>query len=161
MIMKRNETAERLIELLLQESGTEKGRAIILRVVCAVDDDRAKKVVSECEELLSYNQYLTREEAENAVSSFVNFDGSKGAHWPNIGSIENLLASRDMPIDVRPNYNRWAWYAAMNMVWSDEWGALSEHVPQEDEAAVCAGITKARLLDPDNKFNVRRYFCVD
>lgn len=57
-------------------------------------------------------------------------------------------------------YNRWAFFAVLNMIWSDDWGVLRNYASPEQEARVCAELAQAKLEDKDKVFSVRKYFDV-
>lgn len=152
---------ERLLGLLREGLGSELGRSVVMRIVSNIGDDEIRRIVGECEEMARYRNWLSEREAADIVTGFVNLDGSKGPHWSDPDSMFSAVEALGISPDNAPNWNRWAWYATMNMVWSDEWGVLSAHIDQSEETRVCAELTKARLEDPDEGFNVRRYFRLD
>lgn len=152
-------TKARILALLA--ASPDSGSSVILGMAGILDERKAAQIVSECEEMARYRNWLSREEAVAVVSGFVNLDGSKGPHWKDAETMFASVETLGVPPDNAPCWNRWAWFATMNMIWSDEWGVLSSRIGQSEEARVCAELTKARLNDPDGGFNVRRYFRLD
>lgn len=157
-IMERNMTAERFIGLLRDRIESESGRAIVLKMVASMSEDNAKALADECEDLVRFREYLSEDEALEIVRNFVNFDGSRGGHWEDPDETFRVLESLGIRYEEEGEYNRWAFYAVMNMVWSDEWGILHNYIAQDQEPRVCAELAQARLEDRDKVFSVRKYF---
>lgn len=151
----------RILSLLAERAGSESGRTIVLKIAEGLDDSKASMIITECEEMVRYRNWLSEREAIDIVTGFVNLDNSKGPHWKDAGAMFDAVETLGISPDCLSKWNRWAWYATINMVWSDEWGVLSAHIDQSEELRVCAELTKARLNDPDGGFNVRRYFGLD
>lgn len=158
-IMDRIENiAERFIELLRDRIDSESGHTIVMKMLDSIDKDEVCGLISECEDMIKYRDFLSEDEAKDIVSDFVNFDGSKGAHWNDPDSMFRALTSLDIDYDVCGEYNKWAFFAVMNMIWSDEWGVLRNYADQDKEVRLCAELAVARLEDKDKVFSVRRYF---
>lgn len=157
--MERNErTAERFISLLRERMEDESGRAIVLKLVSRMDGNDASELADECEDMVRFRDYLSEGEAHGIMRGFVNFDGSKGAHWDNDEAVFRLLDGLGIDYEAEGEYNRWAFLAVMNMIWSDEWGVLRNYASADQEARVCAELAVSRLEDRDRVFSVRRYF---
>lgn len=139
----------------------DSGSSVILRMARNLDERKVIQIASECEEMVRYRNWLSKEEAVAVVSGFVNLDGFKGPHWKDSETMFASVEALGVPPDNAPCWNRWAWFATMNMIWSDEWGVLSSYIDQSEEARVCAELAKAKLNDPDGGFNARRYFRLD
>lgn len=60
--------------------------------------------------------------AQRAVEHMENEDGSKGPHW-SVEETTNI--ANQMGINLRSEkHNKWDWYVAMNMIWSDFYKAV-------------------------------------
>lgn len=101
--------------------------------------------------LLKYKYYGIIQEENGSVKSETNIKALAQAY------LFVAAAQAGVKSDDEPKYNDWAFYAVMNMIWSDYWGALLQFVPQ-DEVRICAELAKAALCDRDHRFNARRYF---
>lgn len=156
--MKNSTAAERFVSLLRERVDTDAGQSIIMKMVCSMDKARIDALADECEDMVRYKDYLSEDEAHGIMRSFVNFDGSKGAHWDNDEAAFRLLDSLGIDYEAEGEYNRWAFLAVMNMIWSDEWGVLRNYASADQEARICAELAVARLEDSDGVFSVRRYF---
>lgn len=99
-------------------------------------------------------------EAEDIVRKFVNFDGSRGAHWEVPDEAFQVLQNLNIRFEEDGEYNRWAFFAVLNMIWSDDWGVLRNYASPEQEARVCAELAHTKLDDKDKVFSVRKYFDV-
>ena len=156
--MERNMTADRFIDLLRDRIDDEIGRTIILKLIENQDLESAKALADECEDMVKFQSYLSEDEAQGIVRNFVNFDGSRGGHWEDPDETFRVLESLGIRYEEDGEYNRWAFYAVLNMVWSDEWGVLHNYIAQDQEPRVCAELAQARLEDRDKVFSVRKYF---
>ena len=79
--MDTNIIAGRFMDLLRERIDTETGQSIILKLIETMDAESASAIADECEDFVKYREYLSEDEAEDIVRKFVNFDGSRGAHW--------------------------------------------------------------------------------
>ena len=153
-----NDIATRFISILRERIDTDAGQAIILKMVGEMDSERRNIIAAECEDMVKFQSYLSEDEALEIVRNFVNFDGSRGGHWEDPDETFRVLESLGIRYEEDGEYNRWAFYAVMNMVWSDEWGVLHNYIAQDQEPRVCAELAQARLEDRDKVFSVRKYF---
>jgi hypothetical protein len=158
--MDTNIIAGRFMDLLRERIDTETGQAIILKLIETMDAESASAIADECEDFVRYREYLSEDEASRVVRNFVNFDGSRGGHWDEADELFKALDALGIRYEKDDEYNRWAFFTVMNMVWSDEWGVLRNYANPEQEARVCAELAVARLEDADEGFSVRRYFRV-
>ncbi len=149
-------TKKEIFETILDVVSDISGLAIVMKMTEAMGE-RAAAVADECEVMVRYDQYLTESEAKSVTAAFDNFDGSHGPRWKDPQALFVAAAQAGVKSDDEPKYNDWAFYAVMNMIWSDYWGALLQFVPQ-DEVRICAELAKAALCDRDHRFNARRYF---
>lgn len=153
-----NDIATRFISILRENIDTETGQAIVLKMVGEMNDERCGIIADECEDMVRFQNYLSEEEFEEITSKFVNFDGSRGAHWDDADAAFRALSSLDIEYEKTGEYNKWAFLAVLNMIWSDEWGVLRNYATSEQEVRVCAELAASRLEDRDHVFSVRRYF---
>lgn len=158
--MDTNIIAGRFMDLLRERIDTETGQAIILKLIETMDAESASAIADECEDFVRYREYLSEDEAEDIVRKFVNFDGSRGAHWQDPDEAFQVLQNLNIRFEEDGEYNRWAFFAVLNMIWSDDWGVLRNYASPEQEARVCAELAQAKLEDKDNVFSVRKYFDV-
>lgn len=158
--MERNMTADRFIDLLRDRIDDEIGRTIILKLIENQDLESAKALADECEDMVRFRDYLSEDEFEEITSKFVNFDGSRGAHWDDTDAAFRALSSLDIEYEKTGEYNKWAFLTVLNMIWSDEWGVLRNYATSEQEVRVCAELAQAKLEDVDKVFSVRKYFGV-
>lgn len=153
-----NDIATRFISILRERIDTDAGQAIILKMVGEMDSERRNIIAAECEDMVKFQSYLSEGEAQEIVRNFVNFDGSRGGHWEDPDETFRVLESLGIRYEEDGEYNRWAFFAVLNMVWSDEWGVLHNYIAQDQEPRVCAELAQARLEDRDKVFSVRKYF---
>lgn len=153
-----NDIATRFISILRERIDTDAGQAIILKMVGEMDSERRNIIAAECEDMVKFRSYLSEDEAQGIVRNFVNFDGSRGGHWEDPDETFRVLESLGIRYEEDGEYNRWAFFAVLNMVWSDEWGVLHNYIAQDQEPRVCAELAQARLEDRDKVFSVRKYF---
>lgn len=159
-IMERNMTVDRFIDLLRDRIDDEIGRTIILKLIQNQDLESAKALADECEDMVRFRDYLSEDEFEEITSKFVNFDGSRGAHWDDADAAFRALSSLGIEYEKTGEYNKWAFLTVLNMIWSDEWGVLHNYVSPDQEVRVCAELAQAKLEDVDKVFSVRKYFGV-
>ena len=84
---------------------------------------------------------FTREDAERWVQHMQNADGSAGPHWTQEQTA--AVAGSVGVHDVDP----WAWYAAMNMMYSDYWESAMRY--GVDRPEYYADLAKEFLFDKD------------
>lgn len=153
-----NDIATRFISILRENIDTETGQAIVLKMVGEMNDERCGIIADECEDMVRFRNYLSEDEANSIMTKFVNFDGSRGPHWDDADAAFRALSSLDIEYEKTGEYNKWAFLAVLNMIWSDEWGVLRNYATSEQEVRVCAELAVSRLEDRDRVFSVRRYF---
>jgi hypothetical protein len=153
-----NDIATRFISILRENIDTETGQAIVLKMVGEMNDERCGIIADECEDMVRFRNYLSEDEANSIMTKFVNFDGSRGPHWDDADAAFRALSSLDIEYEKTGEYNKWAFLAVLNMIWSDEWGVLRNYATSEQEVRVCAELAASRLEDRDRVFSVRRYF---
>lgn len=74
--------------------------------------------------VLCYGHHLTDEICKEWVSCMVNEDGTKGEHW-NIDETNSV--ARQYKIDLT-KHTPYEWYATLNMMYSDYYGAIPNDV---------------------------------
>lgn len=90
--------------------------------------------------------HFNEEYAYKAVKGMENEDGSKGPHWTveETTSIANKLG-----IDLKSDkHNKWDWFVAMNMIYSDFYKAIVT-ITGSANTKYFAELTKAWLCDKD------------
>ena len=84
--------------------------------------------------------------AYQATAGMINEDGSHGPHWT---VEETTSVANQMGIDFKSGKcNKWDWYVAMNMVYSDFYKAIY-NITGNTNAKYFAELTKAWLNDKD------------
>lgn len=133
------------------------GCMVLQMFIDDVGDERASEILDLSEGMMKYKNYLTESEAIDIVNGMVNYDGSKGAKWKP-EEAKSAIMNLGGKCEMEGEYNWWALYATMQMVYSDEWGVLRNLIESSKESAVCYELAKAKLLDKDGVYNVRKYF---
>lgn len=165
--MENTDLKEKLLEIIEEVKASDDKDDIKLSL-CMLKDvflcllevapEKAKELLQGYEGSLRYYNFLTEEEAEKIVASFVNSDGSKGAKW----GMDELFAKVEEfggKVDYQPYYNKYALYAVMNMYDSDhssvinKWTNNSATYPQ-----ICYDFAVSTLKDKDRQYWVRDYF---
>lgn len=87
--------------------------------------------------------HFDEEHAKYAVEGMENEDGSKGPHW----TVEETTSiANQMGINLKSEkHNKWDWYVAMNMIYSDFYkavvaitgGASTKHFAELTKAWIC------------------------
>ena len=118
-------------------------------------------------EATHWQNYLSKAEADEIVSKFVNQDGSHGAHWPYDifkGAVESLGGK----LAEAPFFNCYALWVTANMLYSDHAQSVAEdmgyktpkEVPNDKIALSMYKKAVEKLKDPDRPRFVRHYFGV-
>ena len=108
-------------------------------------------------EAMSWNNYLSKSEAETIVNKFVNSDGTKGAHW-SYDTFKDAVESLGGLMENAPYYNCYALWVTANMLYSDHYKSASEYVPKEDMPRYFYLQAVEKLKDADRPRFVREYF---
>lgn len=95
----------------------------LMEEVCFVDKDLYDKYWREFY-LSVFGPHLTKECATYWVSEMHNEDGTKGQHW-TIEQTTQVAKQYGVNFD---KYNADEWYAVMNMIYSDFYGAIPNDV---------------------------------
>lgn len=109
--------------------------------------------------------HFDEEHAKYAVEGMENEDGSKGPHW----TVEETTSiANQMGINLKSEkHNKWDWYVAMNMIYSDFYkavvamtgGASTKHFAELTKAWICdKDILKLLNTTPDITTNVTKDF---
>lgn len=89
--------------------------------------------------------HFDEEHARYAVEGMENEDGTKGPHWT---VEETTSVANQMGINLKSEkHNKWDWYVAMNMIYSDYY--KNERIIVQDRGGIDAGI--AALMQNANK----------
>jgi hypothetical protein len=90
--------------------------------------------------------HFTEDCAHEAVEHMENEDGSKGPHWT---VEETTSVANQMGIDLNTGkVNKWDWYVAMNMIYSDFYKAVVSLTGGANTKSF-AELTKAWVCDKD------------
>lgn len=96
--------------------------------------------------LLKHEIHFNEECAKEAVAHMVNEDGTNGPHWT---VEETTSAANQYGINLTSGkYNKWDWYVAMNMIYSDFYKALVS-ITGSASTKHFVELTKAWLCDKD------------
>ena len=110
-------------------------------------------------EAVHWHNYLSKAEADDIVSKFVNQDGSRGAHW-NYDVFKGAVESLGGNMSEEPYYNCYALWVVANMLYSDHAQSLSMFVPKDEFPKVFYTMAVEKLKDKDRPRFVRHYFDV-
>ena len=108
-------------------------------------------------EAMYWHNYLSKAEAEDIVSKFVNQDGSRGAHW-SYDTFKGAVESLGGKMHDEPYYNCYALWVVANMLYSDHYNSTKEYVPKEDMPKFFYLQAVEKLKDADRPNFVRKYF---
>lgn len=144
---------------ILKRVDEKSGCRLLQAFVDEIGEERSCEILELAEGMIRFKNYITEKEAMHIVNSMINYDNSKGAKW-SPEEVKNAILSLGGKCELEGEYNWWALYVTIEMVHSDEWGVLKTIVESSKEAAVCYELAKAKLLDKDEKYNVRSYFQV-
>lgn len=90
--------------------------------------------------------HFDEEHARYAVEGMENEDGTKGPHWT---VEETTSVANQMGINLRSEkHNKWDWYVAMNMIYSDFYKAVVA-MTGSNNTKHFAELTKAWICDKD------------
>jgi len=142
---------------ILKRVDEKSGCRLLQAFIDDIGEERSYEILELAEGMTRFKNYVTEKEAIQIVNSMINYDNSKGAKW-SPEEVKNAIISLGGKCELEGEYNWWALYVTIEMVHSDEWGVLKTIVESSKEAAVCYELAKAKLLDKDEKYNVRTYF---
>lgn len=108
-------------------------------------------------EAMSWQNYLSKNEAAEIVNKFVNSDGSRGAHW-SYDTFRNAVESLGGNMKDEPYYNCYALWVTANMLYSDHHNSVKEYVPKEDMPKYFYMQAVEKLKDVDRPRFIRHYF---
>ena len=118
--------------------------------------DDAKRWLEKLEPT-EWNNYLSREEANEIVSGFINQDGTRGAHW-SFETVKQLIEKNGWDISDEPYFNCYALWVTMNMLYSDHSISLSEYIGEDELLKFIYKMSVEKLKDRDRERFIRRYF---
>lgn len=129
----------------------------------ALDADAYARMLERYENEERFRNYLTKEEAELIVDSFVNYDGSMGAHWSDPEAVFRRVREIGGEPEVVGEFNRWALFTAINMEWSDYGGVLRNLMDGDRLFRMCHSMAVAWLTDKDraDEKGIRWWYAVD
>lgn len=107
-----------------------------------------------------WNNYVSKQEAEEAAAKLLNQDGTRGAHWP-YDVFKGAVESVGGKMFETPIYNCWALWLTANMLFSDYAKTLAAYIPKEEHPKAFYLLALDKLKDPDRPKFVRDYFHLD
>ena len=108
-------------------------------------------------ESMNWNNYLSKQEAEEATNKLVNQNGAKGPHW-GFETFKNAVESTGGIMSEKPYYNCYALWATANMLYSDHYDSAKKYVPESDMPKYFYASALEKLKDVDRQKFVRWYF---
>lgn len=113
-------------------------------------------------EAMKWYNYLTKTEAANIIAHM-----KPSAAWDYNG-FANILSAIDGVVEKEPEYNKYALWTVMNMIYSDSGRTLAKLMGYEPAspsdtklAKVIYSLSIDKLSDEDGVFDVRKYFGLD
>lgn len=118
-------------------------------------------------EATCWKNYLSKQEAEEITSKFINQNGRVGPHW-NYDTFKGAVESLGGKMAEKPFYNCYALWATANMIYSDHAQSVAEDmgmtspeaVPNEKMALSMYKKAVEQLKDTDRPKFIREYFVV-
>lgn len=137
-----------------------------------INPTAAKDVMEAMEGQLCYNNYLTEAQARKITSAFVNSaDKTTGPKWQpqEVWNLVEDLTGDPEEIDSKPEYNKWALYTTINMIYSDDLKPICQamKIPLDREsiksnakaiAETCYHFAVSKLEDADRPRWIADYF---
>lgn len=104
-----------------------------------------------------WNNYLSKQEAEEIVVGFINQDGTRGPYW-SYDTFKNAVESIGGKMSEEPYYNCWSLWVAANMEYSDHYNSASEYVPRDKMPRYFYKVAVETLKDVDRPKFIRSYY---
>lgn len=154
------EVSKKMIEYLYNNMGSDKGRAVIHKMVARMEEDGdIDEMMAVLEGEQEYHNFMTEEEARGIVSKFTNFDKSRGGKWTSMETLAEDVRQFGGVVEERRHYNKWVLYVFMNKQYSDYGGVIGKLIQRPDEMAkVCYMMALADIDDPDRRESVREEY---
>lgn len=131
----------------------------VMKTLCEVDAGEAEEIIECIEGNVHYNNFLTKSEADNILSTLVNSDGSKGLQWRNYDDFAGKINSSGFALDQKPYYNGYALWVTMNTLASDHNPLFNKWV-KEHYFEFVFELAVSKLIDKDREKWIRKYFDV-
>lgn len=132
----------------------------MMKDIAAMKPELAQEYLDKLQSIEWYN-YLTKKEAMSIVGSMNPKGGWDAIEW------EKTMESMELRVEDKPNYNKWALFVTMNMVYSDSAKSIAviagktlEDMPKDELFADIHMLALDKLEDKDGVFDVRVYFQV-
>ena len=103
-------------------------------------------------EAIRWKNYLTPKEAERIVAAMEPAAPWSREQW------RQAMEKHQYQLEKMPCYNSCALYVTMNMIYSDSSDTLKKFIGEEELFEVIYNLALDKLLDKDERFNVRGYF---
>lgn len=122
------------------------------------DTQFAQQMIDKLESM-NWHQYLTKAEAEKVCNSLKKYEWS-------FDSWEKALNSMELETEQKPNYNKFALWALMNVMHSKHSETLSqkilettgEDITEEQIIQIIHALAIDLLTDKDGTLNIREFF---
>ena len=118
-----------------------------MRIIKLLSDEKHKQTTEEKPDYITeYGTHFNEHYARKAVANMQNEDNTVGPHW----TVEETTALANQ-VGVNLNsgkHNKWDWYVAMNMVYSDFYKALVS-ITGSANVKHFAELSKAWICDKD------------
>lgn len=108
-------------------------------------------------EAMHWNNFLSKQEAEEVTSKLINQNGMVGPKW-NFETLRLAVEGFGGKMTEKPFYNCYALWAVMNMLYSDHHDSASEYVAEAEMPKFFYCMALEKLKDRDRKRFVREYF---
>lgn len=104
-----------------------------------------------------WNNFLSRDEANDIVADLESADGVKGPQW-NYETFKNAIETIGGKMAEEPYYNCYALWATANMLYSDHKASAMAYVPRDMHVKFFYAQAVEKLKDADRLHFVREYF---
>lgn len=146
------------VNAMLGALAPEHRERLLRHLLSGMTEEELKKALAEANGPDAFRDYLTRDEAMMIADTFVNFDGTQGPKWADPDALFRKAKEAGVPCEDDGHYNRWAFFAAANMIFSDFGGVLRQVIDGERMTRLCLQMARAWLNDPDKgDRNIRWY----
>lgn len=158
-----------LLTRIIEENDKENmevSRSMFKKAVCllaSLDTQKANEFVDCFDGTLRFYNYLTENETEKIVNSFVNQDGSRGPKWSDPEEFWKGVDNIGGDVECEPYYNKWALYTTANKFSSDQHSVIAKWTGNDRERyfEACYELAVTQLEDKDKLNWVRWYFGVN
>lgn len=156
---------DRIMLIFAEAKATKGNDSVIESVFRKAVETISQRSEAEADELadmfdgaLHFNNYLTKTEAERAVSKLRNHDGSEQRKW-DATPLFDRLSNASHPIERSGHFNKWALWYVMNLISSDHGQNITRWTDGDEGRymTICYDMATAKLSDYDKPKFVRWY----